>query len=277
MTGKVVIVTGCSKGGIGFALCEEFAAKGCKVYATARRLEAMEGFKDPNISTLKLDVTSDEDVAEVVKTVLEREGSIDIVVNNAGGPCSGPLMETSLDQAQKTFDTNVISVLRLSQAVFPHMATKRSGTIVNVGSVVGDTPSPWGGVYCATKAALLRLSEILYMEVAPFNIHVVHISPGGVKTNITVHALSQLSLREDSFYKPYFDSMVAVLNRVQGPGSLTAAQFAQQVVREVVKPNPPRYMTLGAGAWLNTVLQWFPRSFVCWLMWRFVAGKPKTA
>ncbi|TFY67407.1 hypothetical protein EVJ58_g1643 [Rhodofomes roseus] len=239
----------------------------------------MEGFKDPNISTLKLDVTSDEDVAEVVKTVLEREGNIDIVVNNAGGPCSG--MQPSHGNVHRpgadAFDTNVFSVLRLSQAVFPHMATKRSGTIVNVGSIAGDTPMPWGGIYGGTKAALLRLSEILYMEVAPFNIHVMHISPGGVKTNITATGLSQLSLGEDSFYKPYFDSMVARINRTQGPGSLTATQFAQQVVKEIVKPNPPRYMTLGAGSWVSAVLQWFPRSFVCWLMWRLVVGKPKTA
>ncbi|KZT68046.1 NAD(P)-binding protein [Daedalea quercina L-15889] len=277
MAGKVVIVTGCSKGGIGFALCEEFAAQGCKVYATARRPEAMEGFKDPNISKLKLDVTSDEDVAEAVKTVLEREGSIDILVNNAGGPCSGPLVEIDLARAQKTFDTNVFSVLRLAQAVFPHMATKRSGTIVNIGSIAGDTPSPWGGIYGATKAALVRLSEVLYMEVAPFNIHVVHVSPGGVKTNIGVNALNQLSLREDSFYKPWFDSMIERINRTQGPSSLTAEQFAQNVVKQVIKPNPPRYMTLGHGALAGAILQWFPRAFVCWLMWRLVAGKVTAA
>ncbi|KZT66643.1 NAD(P)-binding protein [Daedalea quercina L-15889] len=277
MAGKVVIVTGCTKGGIGFALCEEFAIQRCTVYATARRTEAMEGFKDPNISQLRLDVTSDEDVAEVVKTVLEREGNIDILVNNAGGPCSGPLAEIDLARAQKTFDTNVFSVLRLTQAVFPHMASKRSGTIVNIGSLASDTPSPWGGIYGATKAALIRLSEILYMEVAPFNIHVVHISPGGVRTNFGVTAISLLSLREDSFYKPWFDSMVELIDRTQGPESLTPEQFAQKVVRQIVKPNPPRYMTLGYGARVFAILQWFPRAFICWLMWRMVAGRVKAA
>ena len=112
------------------------------MYATARRPAAMESFKDSNISTLKLDVTSDEDVAEVVKTVLDREGRVDIIVNNAGGPCSGPLMEIPLDRAQQTFDTNLFAVLRLSQAVFPHMAARRSGTIVNIGSITGDTCVP---------------------------------------------------------------------------------------------------------------------------------------
>ncbi|KAH9921159.1 uncharacterized protein B0H18DRAFT_571699 [Fomitopsis serialis] len=157
------------------------------------------------------------------------------------------------------------------------MKSKRSGTIVNIGSITGDTPSPWGGIYGATKAALVRLSEILYMEVAPFNIHVVHISPGGVKSNVGVNALSSLVLREDSAYKPFFDSMVTRIGRAQGPSSLPADQFAKQVVSAVVKPNPPRYMTLGRGAWASALMQWLPRSVVCWLMWRIVVGKSKTA
>ena len=86
------------------------------------------------------------------------------------------------------------------------------------------------------------------MEAAPFNIHVMHISPGGVKTNIAGHALDELSLREDSFYRPWFDAMVNSLNVSAGPLSLTADQFARKVVKQVLKPKPPRYMTLGAGA-----------------------------
>ena len=98
----------------------------------------MEDFTHPNITTLKMDVTSDEDVADVVKAVVGQEGYIDILVNNAGGPCSGPLMETPLDVVKKTFDTNVFSVLRVAQAVFPYMATRRRGTIVNIGSIAAD-------------------------------------------------------------------------------------------------------------------------------------------
>ncbi|EPS93529.1 NAD-binding protein, partial [Fomitopsis schrenkii] len=265
MPSKVVIVTGCSKGGIGYALCREFAQYDCRVYATARKMEAMGDFEDGRISALKLDVTSDDDVSRVVKTVLEREGIIDIVVNNAGRPHPGPLAETSLTDAQRTFDTNVFGPLRLSQAVFPHMAARKGGTIVNVGSIMGDIPAPWGGIYGASKAALARLSEVLYMEAAPFNIHVVHISPGGVKTNIAGHALDELSLCDDSFYKPWFDSMVKSLNVGVGPLSLTADQFAKKVVKQVLKPKPPRYMTLGAGAFESALLQWLPRAFICWL------------
>ncbi|KAH9930124.1 uncharacterized protein B0H18DRAFT_162241 [Fomitopsis serialis] len=133
-------------------------------------------------------------------------------------------------------------------------------------------PAPWGGVYGATKAALVRLSEVLYMEAAPFNIHVVHISPGGVKTNIAAHAFNQLSLRDDSFYKPWLGSMARAIEKTDGPLSITPEQFAKKVVKQILKPSPPRYMTLGAGAWPSAMIQWLPRGFLCWLMWTLVAG-----
>ena len=131
-------------------------------------------------------------------------------------------------------------------------------------------------MYSATKAALGRLSETLYMEVAPFNVHVVHVAPGGVRTNIGAHALEQLSLAEYSFYSAWRASMVARINHTQGTDALTPKQFAVRVVREVLRRDPPRYMTLGAGAWINAVLRWLPRGLVLWLMWRLVAGSPRT-
>lgn len=106
MSTKVVLITGCSAGGIGFTLqvpfflyrcviiliqsrCEEFAAQGLKVYATSRRLETMQGFKHPNIEKFALDVTSDDDVKRVIQKIEEIEGKIDVVVNNAGALCIG--------------------------------------------------------------------------------------------------------------------------------------------------------------------------------------------
>ncbi|EED79192.1 predicted protein, partial [Postia placenta Mad-698-R] len=100
----VVVVTGCSKGGIGFALCQEFAANGCKVYATARRIEAMEGFTHEAIEKLRLDVTDDGNIEEAIKLISDREGRIDVLVNNAGAPCFGPLAEKPIERIKSTFD-----------------------------------------------------------------------------------------------------------------------------------------------------------------------------
>ena len=131
-------------------------------------------------------------------------------------------------------------------------------------------------MYSATKAALACFSETPYMEAAPFNVHVVHVAPGGVRTNIGAHALEQLSLAEYSLYNAWRASMVARINHTQGTDALTPKQFAVRVVREVLRRDPPRYMTLGAGAWINAVLRWLPRGLVLWLMWRLVAGSPRT-
>ncbi|KAJ3529385.1 hypothetical protein NM688_g7860 [Phlebia brevispora] len=134
---KVVLVTGCSQGGLGAYLCEEYVRQGCIVYATARNPSSMK-FTSPEIRMLKLDVVDDEQVKSVVQTVIDKEGRIDILVNNAGMGCAGPLTDTPVDVIKNVFDANTFSVMRMVQAVFPHMAARKSGLVVNVGSISGE-------------------------------------------------------------------------------------------------------------------------------------------
>ncbi|GBE80727.1 NADPH-dependent 1-acyldihydroxyacetone phosphate reductase [Sparassis crispa] len=264
---KVVLVTGCSAGGIGFALCEEFAARGCKVYATARRVQAMEGFKHENIQRLQLDVTSEENISTVVQTIVNEEGKIDIVVNNAGVPCHGPLIDVPIDTVQRVFETNVFSILRVSRAVIPYMASRKSGTIVNIGSIAGEITTPWSGIYSATKACVERFSESLYMECQPFNISVVHISPGGVTSNIAQNMLTQLALPPDSLYKPYVDAIIMRVN-VSQQRAMSAEEFARRVVGAAIAHRPPRYMTLGTSSFLFAIFKWLPRGWVLGRLWK---------
>ncbi|KAI0931286.1 hypothetical protein AcW1_001268 [Taiwanofungus camphoratus] len=273
---KVVIVTGCSKGGIGFSLCEEFAAQGCKVYATARRVEAMEGFTHKGIEKLQLDVTNDQNVQEAVKTILEREGKIDVLVNNAGAPCHGPLLDISIEQVMKTFDTNVLSIVRMAQAVIPHMAARKSGVVVNIGSIVGEVPTPFSAVYSSTKASVKSISESLYMECLPFNVSVVHVSPGGVKSNIATNMMNRFTLPADSLYGGWLDQMVGRITQGQGPGSLPTTEFARRVVTATLSRRPPMYMTLGSYSRLFRFFAWLPRTWVLRFLWASLAGKPKT-
>ncbi|KZT67754.1 NAD(P)-binding protein [Daedalea quercina L-15889] len=281
---RVVVITGCSKGGIGFALCKEFATKGCKVYATARRLEAMEGLAHPSIECLALDVTDDANVKQVVETVIEREGRIDIVVNNAGAirPTdvhAGPLLDRSIEDVAAAFDTNTLSVLRVCKAVVPHMAARKRGLIVNVGSVVGEIPTPWSGPYAASKAAVHSLSQTLSMELRPLGLRVLSVAPGGVRSNISVNGAPRVPLPPDSLWAGYRDAILTRIMLSAGERSVSCEDFARGLVREALREGwwvgSYRFVMTAPPAAAFKVLAWLPRSLVLWVLWKVVGGKPK--
>ncbi|KZT74928.1 NAD(P)-binding protein [Daedalea quercina L-15889] len=271
MSAPVVLVTGCSKGGIGFGLCEEFAAKGCIVYATARRLESMKDFRHDNVHTLKLDVTDEAEIQLVVNTVIDKEGRLDIVVNNAGLPCAGPMCDIPADKIVATFNTNVFAALHMYRAVFPHMASRRAGTIVNIGSVAGFSGTPWLGVHGASKAALERISEVQYMEARPFNVSVIHVSPGMVKSNMNATALSHIYVPQGSIYSGWLDSMRDI---AKGEGMPTE-EFARRVVSSALE-GKERHLVLGKMSTIAWFCQFLPRTYLLQKMWDAVAGKPKS-
>ncbi|KAI0668748.1 oxidoreductase [Trametes maxima] len=265
---KVVLITGCSRGGIGFALCEEYAAQGCKVYATARRLEAMEGFKHP-VELLKLDVTNDENIREVVKTIVDKEGRIDVLVNNAGVLCTGPVIDVSIEEIQRTYDANVFAVIRMCKAVIPHMAFRKSGTIVNISSVMARIPTPWSGIYASSKAALHSLSETLHMECTPFNISVLLVTTGAVRSNIAANRLATFpGLPEGSIYTRFLPCIMERVGVSQGSDSLPTAEYAREVVGKSMLAKPPRHMMLGGKTRIINLLLLLPRAFALWFLWR---------
>ncbi|KAG1765764.1 hypothetical protein EDD22DRAFT_391475 [Suillus occidentalis] len=265
MSRKVVLVTGCSKGGIGFHLCERFAEQGCTVYATSRRLETMDDLKHPVIKRV-MDVTSDDDVKLVVQSILEEQGKIDIVVNNAGAIAIGPLLDVSLDQARKAFETNTFSVLRVAQAVAPSMVERKQGLIVNIGSIAGNIPTPWNGLYCAAKAAVHALSDTLAMECKPFGVKVMLVAPGAIRSNISTNQAATLDLSTTSIYKPYFDRVYERMHISQAEGSMPTDEFARRVAANALSPNPPTYMSLGGGSRVFAFLHWLPHWLVLWIM-----------
>ncbi|KAK4430604.1 Short-chain dehydrogenase RED1 [Sesamum alatum] len=244
---KVVVVTGCSAGGIGHALASEFATRGCLVVATARSLTSISDFQeDPRFFLQELDVSSDESVRHALSTVLERFGRIDIVVNNAGVQCVGQLAEVPLSAIEQTFNTNVYGTLRLIQAVVPHMASRKKGKIVNVGSVTALAPGPWSGAYTASKAAIHAISDTLRYELRPFGIDVINVVPGAIKSNIGNSALATYNrMPEWKLYKPFEEGIRARATLSQGPNSTPSEEFAKKTVNEVLKEKPHPWLSLG--------------------------------
>jgi short-subunit dehydrogenase len=186
MTSKTAVVTGASSG-IGEATAERLAKAGYKVYGTSRR-GAQAGRR--SFEMLTLDVTSDESVAGAVGKVIAAEGQIDLLVNNAGfGVAPGAAEESSMAQARSIFDTNFFGIVRMTRAVVPHMRRRRAGRIINIGSVLGFLPMPFGALYAATKHAIEGYSESLDHELRTRGIRVSIIEPAYTKTQFDANFL----------------------------------------------------------------------------------------
>jgi NAD(P)-dependent dehydrogenase (short-subunit alcohol dehydrogenase family) len=177
--GKIALVTGASSG-IGEATAERLAKAGYKVYGTSRR-GAQAGKR--SFEMLPLDVTSDESVEAAVGEVMRRDGRIDLLVNNAGfGVAPAGAEESSINQARSIFETNFFGLIRMTRAVVPHMRRQGSGRIINIGSVLGFLPMPYGALYAATKHAVEGYSESLDHELRTRGIRVSVIEPAYTKT-----------------------------------------------------------------------------------------------
>jgi NAD(P)-dependent dehydrogenase (short-subunit alcohol dehydrogenase family) len=178
---KAVLVTGCSSG-IGAATAARLAAGGWTVYATARRPETLAGLAARGCRTLALDVTDEDSMRAAVAAVEEVEGSVGVLVNNAGYSQSGAVESVTMDAARRQLETNVLGLLRMCQLVLPGMRAQRWGYIVNVSSMGGRLTFPGGGLYHASKHAVEALSDALRFEVRPFGVRVVVVQPGLIRT-----------------------------------------------------------------------------------------------
>jgi short-subunit dehydrogenase len=176
---KVALVTGVSSG-IGQASAASLRAAGYRVFGTSRR--AVDGAVVDGVEMLALDVTDDAAVEKAVATVIAAAGRIDVLVNNAGIGIGGGAEESSTEQAQALFDTNVFGTMRVTRAVLPHMRRRKSGRIVNISSVLGFMPAPYMAVYAASKHAVEGYSESLDHEVRNLGVRVVLVEPAYTAT-----------------------------------------------------------------------------------------------
>jgi|CZKU01.1.fsa_nt_gi NADP-dependent 3-hydroxy acid dehydrogenase YdfG len=245
---QTVLVTGCSTG-IGRALARELKTAGHRPFATARKVESLAELAAEGIETLQLDVNDPASIGSAVAAVVERAGRIDVLVNNAGINLFGPLMELSVGEVRAVFETNVLGLVAMTQAVFPAMAERRSGRIVNVGSVVGVLPTPFAAAYCATKSAVHMLSDVLRMEAAPFGIEVVVVQPGGVASNIADSSSRGLE-RFEAPGSRYHLAYGGIRKRAYASqkGAMPTPDFARELVKRAFASPAPRIVRLGAGS-----------------------------
>ncbi|KRA20148.1 MULTISPECIES: oxidoreductase [unclassified Lysobacter] len=184
---SIALVTGASSG-IGEATAQRLAMAGYKVYGTSRHgAQSIQR----SFAMLSLDVTSDESVEAAVSALIRQEGRIDLLVNNAGfGVAPAGAEESSIEQAKAIFETNFFGLIRMTRAVVPHMRRQGIGRIINIGSVLGFLPMPYGALYAATKHAIEGYSESLDHELRTRGIRVSVIEPAYTRTRFDSNFLA---------------------------------------------------------------------------------------
>jgi NAD(P)-dependent dehydrogenase (short-subunit alcohol dehydrogenase family) len=255
--GSIALVTGASSG-IGEATAKRLAMAGYKVYGTSRR-GAQSGQR--SFAMLPLDVTSDESVEAAVRELIRLEGRIDLLVNNAGfGVAPAGAEESSIDQAKAIFETNFFGLIRMTRAVVPHMRRQGNGRIINIGSVLGFLPMPYGALYAATKHAVEGYSESLDHELRTRGIRVSVIEPAYTKTQFDANFLAPDSKLDE------YREVRALLDKVLKEVMATADEptvVADVVLEAAIADRPKlRYAAGGLANRLRLLRRFAPAGLV---------------
>ena len=240
---RAVLVTGCSSG-IGAATAARLATAGWTVYATARRPETLSELEAKGCRPLTLDVDDDASRKAAVQAVVDREGAVGVLVNNAGYSQSGAVESVPDDRVRAQFETNVFAPLALCREVLPGMREQRWGKIVNVSSMGGEFVFPGGGVYHATKYAIEALSDALRFELRGFGVDVILIQPGLIRTRFSERTVKEISGAGNGPYAS-FNQAVAEASTdayVKGPMSRLAGppEAVAEKIEEAISASRPR-------------------------------------
>lgn len=230
---KIILITGISSG-FGKQTAILLAEDGHKVYGTVRKQA-----ETPNgVNVLLMDLMDTVSIKKSVQTIFQKEGRIDVLINNAGMHTGGPLETLPDEYIRKQFETNFFGLAELTRNVLPAMREQKSGTIINIGSIGGLMGLPFQGYYSASKFAVEGFSEALRMEVKQFGIKVVVVNPGDFNTNNTANRRGFLATSgEISAYDTQFEKSLAIIENDENKG-WNPEILARKMVKIVNCPNP---------------------------------------
>lgn len=238
---KVILVTGGSSG-IGRSICIILAKAGHTVYGTSRK--ATNGGQHDGFSLIALDVEDANSIAQCVQYIFQKEGRLDVLVNNAGVGIMGAVEDCSDEEIYKAFNINVFGLSRVTKAVLPLMRDQQKGLIINIASIAGHMGLPYRAYYSATKAAVQRITEALRIEVARFGIHACVIDPGDFNTNIAGNRVVAQKASQGSVYASETLRIEAMINSEINK-SLNADLVGNLVLKIVNQKKPKAYYRIG--------------------------------
>lgn len=256
---RIVVITGASSG-VGLATSKYFAQMGDKVYGLARK-----SFNEDGIISKICDVTKKEDCQTVAKEIIDAEGRIDVLINNAGFGVSGSIENSNVDDVKRMFDVNFFGAVNMTQAVLPFMRENGGGKILHTSSVASVIPIPFQSFYSATKSSLDIYAKALRLETSPYNIQVCNVLLGDTKTAFTAHR-EKAKADMGTVYEDTVARSIAKMehDETHGKDPITAAKAMYKMsVKKKMSPTK----TVGAGYKMIVLLQKIlPTKFMLWVV-----------
>ena len=259
MQTKIILLTGASSG-IGYDTATALAQQGHKVYAAARRVEMIEPLRPLGVVPLKMDVTDEASMQSAVQELLDAEGRIDVLVNNAGYGYFGAVENVTMEEAKRQLEVNVFGLARLCQLVLPTMRQQRKGLIINTSSVAGKSVLYYGGWYHVSKYSVEALSDAMRMELKPFGIDVVMIEPGAIQTawgTIAANHLAQSS--QGTVYEQTAQRMAENMRKIYTEGHISHPSVVRRAICRAVNSRQPK-ARYRIGKWSTAIV------FFHWLL-----------
>ena len=255
MEKKVVLITG-SSSGIGFELAKIFIKKGFVVYGASRNLFQLDG-----LNHIPCDISSLENCKETILKIIEKEGKIDLLVNNAGIGISGSVENTSETDARKIYDVNFFGTFFMCKSALPYLRQSK-GRIVNVSSVASKFFIPFQGFYSATKASIDAISSAMRAELKPFKVKVSNVHPGDTKTSFTKNRIKQ----DDGVYNKRYIKSISKMEKDEQNG-MSSLYVAKKIYKVATKKHPPKTLTIGLSyKFLLLLGKILPHSIVEWII-----------
>lgn len=236
---KVVIVTGASSG-IGKATALQLINEGHTVYGAARRVEQMNELVSAGGKAIAMDLTKHDQVHTEIQKIIETEGRIDVLVNNAGYAVYGAVEEVSYEKAKEQVEVNLFGLAEATKAVLPAMRSQKSGSIINVSSIGGKVYGPLAAWYHATKWGLEGWSHALRLEVNQFGINVVIIEPGVIKTEFIEAMDHKLGENSNSPYKELEHIVINMVKNTNKPGQYSEPSVIANTISKAIRSKTPK-------------------------------------
>ncbi len=251
---KVILITGASSG-MGKLSAQDLINAGHKVYCVARSVDKMQDLALMGGQVMKMDVTNEEDIENVVKEIIAKEGRIDVLWNNAGYGLYGPVEELSMEKVKAQFEVNVYGVAALTKKVLPYMRKQNKGLIINTSSMGGKIYTPLGAWYHASKHAIEGYSDCLRLEVAEFGIDVVVLEPGVIDTGFNQGVRDNFSFESQTGpYKRLVNAYIKAMDNPPMKGS-NPKVISNAILKIINAKKPKTRYVVGRGGKLLIALR----------------------